>query len=414
MAITKITSNVLASNAAQDNLNAGSVIVFTKPLSATNTNITGNLTVTGTLSASNATFDTGSIATSQPLTLTQTWANTATTYTGMRVNVTDSGPSNAASLLMDLQVGGVRKLKIDKAGAIYPAGSNTNRITGDSSQIYVGNATQNFQSFREPNFVNAANVAFAWCDINNSASSGTVSLFLFRDANNTLAQRNGLNAQESRIYSTYTDAANYERFFIKTNVGSTSATQIGLSAAGTGQNRSLEFVAGGSTRMTLTSGGLVGIGTAIPGSGLHVSGALGTNTNTRDSAAALKLTNTSGGSWLLTSGVIGVINATFCIRQESTVLPALTITATTNNIGIGTNFPTEKLTVVGNISATGVVAAGSMVKFPNYLVADLSSVPLVAGAMIYVSDDVDGPTMAFCNGSNWLRVRDNAIVTTEP
>ena len=84
--------------------------------------------------------------------------------------------------------------------------------------------------------------------------------------------------------------------------------------------------------------GNIGIGTTSPGSALHISGALGTNTSTYDSAAACKLTNTNGLSWLLTSGVIGVVNATFCIRREGVALPALTIDQT-NNVGIGTTSP---------------------------------------------------------------------------
>jgi hypothetical protein len=117
--------------------------------------------------------------------------------------------------------------------------------------------------------------------------------------------------------------------------------------------------------MTVAADGNVGIGTTSPGSGLHVSGALGSNTTTYDSAAALKLTNTAGNSWLLTSGVIGVINGSFSIRQGSTALPALTIAATTNNVGIGTTSPASKLTVTGgDIEATDS-ASGIILKSPN-------------------------------------------------
>jgi len=58
-----------------------------------------------------ATFATGSIATSQPLALTQTWTNAAVTYTGLQVNVTDTA-SNAASLLIDLQADGLSKFRV--------------------------------------------------------------------------------------------------------------------------------------------------------------------------------------------------------------------------------------------------------------------------------------------------------------
>lgn len=82
--------------------------------------------------------------------------------------------------------------------------------------------------------------------------------FLYRDGANTLAQRNSTNPQEFRIYNTYTDSANYERGFFKWD---TNTFKIGLSAGGTGVNRNLEFVAGGSTRMTIQSAGRVTIET---------------------------------------------------------------------------------------------------------------------------------------------------------
>jgi len=111
MAITKITSNVLATNTAQDNLNAGSVIVFTKPLSATNTNIIGKVGILDTTSA------VGSGLSGSALNIAQTW-NTNLTPTALSVNVTDLS-SNAASLLMDLRVGGESKLKFKKGGGIF-------------------------------------------------------------------------------------------------------------------------------------------------------------------------------------------------------------------------------------------------------------------------------------------------------
>ena len=63
--------------------------------SASDHRIALGLGATDAVTFGNGTFATGSIATSQPLTLTQTWTTTAT-YTGFKVNVTDSGPSNAA------------------------------------------------------------------------------------------------------------------------------------------------------------------------------------------------------------------------------------------------------------------------------------------------------------------------------
>jgi hypothetical protein len=303
------------------------------------------ITLSGKVGILDTTSAVGSGLSGSALNIAQTW-NTNLTPTALSVNVTDLS-SNAASLLMDLQVGGVRKLKIDKAGAIYPAGSNTNRITGDTVQIYFGNGSQNFQSFRSTNFVNAANVAFAWCDIDNSASSGTVGLFLFRDANNTLAQRNGLNAQESRIYSTYTNASNYERFFIKTNVGATSATQIGLSAAGTGQNRNLEFVTGGSTKMTISSGGtIIKLGLLGINTGYIVSG----------TPQRVEIATTTG-----THCMVGQLGGFGCLFTDNGMilgaasLPWPTAYITTANVT--SLSATGNVTTGGSLSASGTVTS---------------------------------------------------------
>ena len=63
-------------------------------------------------------------------------------------------------------------------------------------------------------------------------------LSLLRDAANTLALRNGTNAQTFNIYNTYTDASNYERMQI---YWTANTALIGMSAAGTGTaNRILQ------------------------------------------------------------------------------------------------------------------------------------------------------------------------------
>jgi hypothetical protein len=112
----------------------------------------------------------------------------------------------------------------------------------------------------------------------------------------------------------------------------------------------------------LSTTGSAGIGTASPASGLHISGALGTNVITYDSAAALKLTNTTGNSsWLLTSGVIGVVNGSFSIRQDSNSQPALIISGVGNNVGIGVNAPAAKLDILDTtLSGSGSLAGSAL------------------------------------------------------
>lgn len=49
-------------------------------------------------------------------------------------------------------------------------------------------------------------------------------------------------------------------------------------------------------------------------------------------------------------------------------------------------------------------------QFPVFTVSTLPDATEWAGAMIAVSDEVGGYTMAFSDGTNWRRVQDRAVV----
>jgi hypothetical protein len=72
---------------------------------------------------------------------------------------------------------------------------------------------------------------------------------------NTLAQRNGTNAQTFRVYNTYTDASNYERL----NVGwEASGSLISFTAAGTGNSaQTIRISSNGAILNIGSSGGFV-------------------------------------------------------------------------------------------------------------------------------------------------------------
>jgi hypothetical protein len=83
------------------------------------------------------------VTTSQPLfDLTQTWNAGAVTFSSLKLNVTDTA-SAAASLLMDLQVGGTSKFKVDKSGSItFNAATGTYynvSASGDATSGYYLN-----------------------------------------------------------------------------------------------------------------------------------------------------------------------------------------------------------------------------------------------------------------------------------
>jgi hypothetical protein len=73
------------------------------------------------------TFPLGTITTDKKIAdYSATWNNAAVTFTGFKLNVTDTS-SNAASLLMDLQVGASSRFKVTKGGTLTLGdGTNTN------------------------------------------------------------------------------------------------------------------------------------------------------------------------------------------------------------------------------------------------------------------------------------------------
>jgi hypothetical protein len=75
---------------------------------------------------------------------------------------------------------------------------------------------------------------------------------LYRDAANTLALRNGVNAQAFRVYNTYTDTSNYERGAVQWAL---NELNIVTEAAGTGATRAISFSTGGTRRWFVTTGG---------------------------------------------------------------------------------------------------------------------------------------------------------------
>ncbi|MER9217876.1 hypothetical protein NKI48_02925 [Mesorhizobium sp. M0644] len=104
------------------------------------------------------------------------WNSAGTTFTALRVSVTDTA-SASGSLLFDFLVGGVSQASLTKAG----------RLT--VNQLYITNA----------GFLNL---------------NASLTALLVGEAANTIGMRNGVSAQIFRVYNTFTSAANYERLSI--------------------------------------------------------------------------------------------------------------------------------------------------------------------------------------------------------
>jgi hypothetical protein len=198
---------------------------------------------------------TGSAATTS-FDVTQTW-NTTGTPTALKLNVTDTA-SNAASLLMDLQVGGASQFSVRKNGRVTFAGTlqvfnGLSGTTFSSGTLFAGTTYFGASVNGDQQVIHLSTtgiqlgpVSLSW----GAASFDTQDLVLVRDAANTLAQRNGTNAQTFRIYNTFTDASNYERGKIE---WASNVLRIGTEKAGTGTARALELQTDGTTRITLTA-----------------------------------------------------------------------------------------------------------------------------------------------------------------
>lgn len=207
---------------------------------------------------------TGSNAQSM-LDLAGTW-NTSGTPSAININVTDTA-SNAASLLMNLRVGGVSQFSVTKGGfglfsnsigigTGVASGANAGLFTisgANNAYISLGNAghfrfvgassTDIFSLiFNGPAAHLPSNGQLGWT--NSANTQGTADLYLARDTANTLAQRNGVNAQTLRVYSTFTDASNYTRGFMRF---AGNIFEIGSEAAGTGTASAVRIYTGAAS-----------------------------------------------------------------------------------------------------------------------------------------------------------------------
>ena len=81
---------------------------------------------------------------------------------------------------------------------------------------------------------------------------GAATSYLYGDAADTLAQRNGTTRQSQRVYDTFTDSSNYERLGINTADGE---VQIVTEQAGTGSANELTLGTSGTAQVNLRMGG---------------------------------------------------------------------------------------------------------------------------------------------------------------
>jgi len=210
------------------------------------------------------TIASGTITNTNPaLTISQTWSNSNSAFTGLLVNITNTA-SAATSKLIDLQLGGTSQFYVDRTGSIV--GNVANAATLLTSAL-------NYVSFdiRGGGGATASGIRFAgtgtgsqamdfWAIngtyiFNSSASSSSGSGFrLVAESNDVCSIRNGTNPQTYNVYNTYSNSTNYERGKIAwtTNNVLTIGTEKGT---GGGSARALELQTDGTTRFTISTSG---------------------------------------------------------------------------------------------------------------------------------------------------------------
>jgi len=199
--------------------------------------------------------------------MSATWG-TATQFTGIKYNVIGTDSSLSTSLLMDLQVGGASRFSVSKAGGVAAQNGSASApafrgTDADSGIFFDGNNTR---FAVDGSIVAAATGGGIGMRFANALAIGVTvvdtDVILARDAANTLAQRNGTNAQTFRLYNTFTDVTNnFERGKI---AWESNVLRIGTEkGAVAGSARALEFQTDGTTRLTIAANGVVTTSTSL-------------------------------------------------------------------------------------------------------------------------------------------------------
>ena len=238
--ITALTALTGANSAPGDLLTLVDVSDTTMDAAGTNKSITRQELQT---------YNAGTLTTDvKVLDLSATWNDAGVTFTGLKFNVTSTA-SAAASLLLDLQVGGTSLLNFSKGGVFNANTASTSgiRLNDNGANGLIGF----YHSGTRRNYIYSyAGGQFDFAVTNNSyfnfigtapgglrySSSGEV--HLFTDAADILTQRRLTNAQTFRLYRTWTDASNYQRL---TSTWSTSTALIHNEGAGSSADGSIAF-----------------------------------------------------------------------------------------------------------------------------------------------------------------------------
>ena len=238
VALVAGSSGQLTYNNAGSNAGATGSVVD----SSGNVTIGGLTTLAGSPSANNTsgvlingTWRTGASSNNPQLLLNPTGTTLSTTWSPSGTGIGVNAPASFGGNLLDLQVNGTRQANVASNGDPRFGAFGTQAYAGGFivTTNTAGNAYSGY--WGNDKLQVAPTMGIGWGSSNGYDSA---SLSLFRDAANTLAQRNGTSAQTTRVYDTYTSDTDYHRIAIATaratlsNVSGASVTATGLIPAG--------------------------------------------------------------------------------------------------------------------------------------------------------------------------------------
>ncbi len=337
--------------------------------------VIGNVKFSGALMPNNTAGTAGQVLTSAGADVAPTWATVPVSIspanTVIRGNA--AGTAQVASQIFDngTNVGigtATPSYSLDVNGEVASRSGNGFRLRQSNYSTFFRNDNSTFYLM----LTNSGNPDGSWNSFRPFSvdlASGRTSLHNFASLANgtTVIDGGGGNSGTIANSLVFGDLTSGEGIASKRNSG---GNQLGL-----------DFYTGYVNRMSLTSGGNVGIGTTIPSSQFHVVGASGTGPPRTGSGSLYIQDNggapLNGGSVLFGAiqgywaGIKGLINfgggnttgdLAFYTRNTSgdaTLSERLRIT-NSGNVGIGTTTPTEKLHINGNVNVNGAITSSAL------------------------------------------------------
>lgn len=210
----------------------------------TSGDLPGNATLSGNVSITGPTI-TGNASAPPALSIDQTW-NTTGAPTAVRLNVTESQTPSTASLLLDLQRGGVSRAAFRRDGLLLNTGFRIGGTQGGVSEVNVGrigifsNSAQVAQLLNNVMMFGSTTV-LSW-STNIAPSNENSDTGLFKNGAGSLVFASGSIPHAIAIANTWNSTADNERISIG---WSGNVASIGPAAAGNGTLRPLTLT--GST-----------------------------------------------------------------------------------------------------------------------------------------------------------------------